>query len=238
MAWIKKVITDLGLNVDLANISDDGTVNYLGAVNLSKKGLKKIPIKFGYVLGFFNCSNNFLTSLKNAPKVVQGDFYCSNNKLKTLKYSPLTVKGGFYCSRNKLVSLEGCPKDINDSFECSINQLNSLEHCPENVLGYFSAHQNNIDTLKYFPKKILGYTNLCKNVVQDISTLGRFTVGEELYIGGNPVKKIVITNAKEIRYTPEELEKKFKNDEVIALKDALDTSLNSNSEDNKRKLKV
>jgi hypothetical protein len=48
----------------------------------------------------FDCSNNKLTSLINAPKFVGGTFYCENNKLTSLEGASTNVGGGFYCRNN------------------------------------------------------------------------------------------------------------------------------------------
>ena len=68
-----------------------------------------IKIKSKYVLpnlsdiivtGYFDCSNNNLTSLEGAPKEVGGDFDCSDNKLISLEGAPKEVGGGFDCYDN------------------------------------------------------------------------------------------------------------------------------------------
>ncbi len=48
----------------------------------------------------FDCSNNKLTSLINAPKFVGGTFYCENNKLTSLDGATEYVGGSFYCRNN------------------------------------------------------------------------------------------------------------------------------------------
>lgn len=48
----------------------------------------KIPYKFNYVKGDFNCSFCGLTSLENAPDKVDGVFNCSFNNLKNLDFIP------------------------------------------------------------------------------------------------------------------------------------------------------
>ena len=48
----------------------------------------------------FDCSNNKLTSLINAPKFVGGNFNCSYNELTSLEGASTNVGGGFYCRNN------------------------------------------------------------------------------------------------------------------------------------------
>ena len=52
-----------------------------GDVDLSRKDLIKIPLKFNKVNGLFSCSNNLLTSLEGCPKEGGGDFFGSRNNL-------------------------------------------------------------------------------------------------------------------------------------------------------------
>ena len=54
----------------------------MGGVDLSCKGLKGVlPVRFGNVAGYFNCSQNELTNLNGCPISVGGNFNCSSNKL-------------------------------------------------------------------------------------------------------------------------------------------------------------
>lgn len=118
---------------------------------LNSKGLKDLPnIRFGHVSGEFGCTNNFLTSLKNAPKTVGGWFHCSYNRLTDLEYSPTEVIG-FNCCNNKITSLEGCTQKVIDSFHCSNNKLTSLEHCPKNIKNSFNCDKNLLTSLEYCP---------------------------------------------------------------------------------------
>jgi hypothetical protein len=64
-------------------IRKDGSVNVLnGSVHLTFKKLTRLPIKFGIIHhGYFDVSNNKLTSLDNFPdEVTDGRVYVANNK--------------------------------------------------------------------------------------------------------------------------------------------------------------
>jgi ribose 5-phosphate isomerase RpiB len=111
------------LKIKNYTIYKDGTVDVNGDVYLTSLGLTKIPVKFGKVTGNFNCSNNQLTSLKNAPKEVTGYFDCSCNKLTSLKNAPEKVGRSFDCSFNNLTTLEYAPKEVNGYFNCSYNKV-------------------------------------------------------------------------------------------------------------------
>ena len=89
---------------------NNGLVDVDGDVDLSGKGLTKLPVKFGNVSGIFNCQNNQLTSLEGAPQSVGGD--------------------RFNCNNNQLTSLEGCPKEVGNTFDCSINNIYRLDFLP------------------------------------------------------------------------------------------------------------
>lgn len=91
--------------------NSDKTIDVDGDVYLQGKNLKKLPLKFNIVNGNFNCSENYLTSLKGAPVFVAKEFSCRDNHLTDVKHAPLSVKGNFNCSQNKLTSLQGYPND-------------------------------------------------------------------------------------------------------------------------------
>jgi len=67
-------------------LNSDGEVDVDGDVIITSlswryiREINEIPVKFGTVKGYFNCSGNNLTTLKNCPTSV-GEFYCYNNNL-------------------------------------------------------------------------------------------------------------------------------------------------------------
>jgi len=88
-------------------INSDGTVDVDGNVNIFNFGLTKLPLKFGKVSGYFNCSVNKLILLEGCPQSVGGYFECSINRLTTLKGCPQSVGGTFYLEDNELKDLYG-----------------------------------------------------------------------------------------------------------------------------------
>ena len=82
-------------NIQNYTINDDLSIDVYTNVNLSRLGLKELPLKFNNVRGYFNCNSNNLTSLKGSPKVCQSDFHCADNYLKSLEYSPELINGIF-----------------------------------------------------------------------------------------------------------------------------------------------
>ncbi len=104
-------------NIENYIINPDGSIDVNGNVELYKKGLTEIPLKFNRVSGYFSCSDNKLTSLIGSPEHVGGSFYCSDNQLTTLIGSPSYVGGSFSCGNNQLTSLEGYNGDY-DKLYC------------------------------------------------------------------------------------------------------------------------
>jgi hypothetical protein len=120
----------LEYNIRDWSINSEGLVDVNGDVKLYNSGLNKIPIKFGKIIGYFDCSNNELKSLEGSPHTVVGDFDCSNNELKSLEGCTHTVGGNFYCQYNQLTI-------INDELE---------------FVEYFDISYNPIDEVfKLFP---------------------------------------------------------------------------------------
>ena len=156
---IEKICKNLGIE-DFQIV--DGLVNVLGNVNISAKKLKKIPVKFGRVEGYFWCHNNQLTSLEGSPQSVGRDFDCYNNQLTHLEGGPRSVGGDFGCSNNQLTSLEGAPRSVGGYFSCSNNQLTHLEGAPRSVGGNFYCNNNQLTTLEGSPRSVGGYF-YCRN---------------------------------------------------------------------------
>ena len=163
-------------------INSDGTLDVMGNVDLASRealysdkffesGLKKLPLKFNYVSGNFDCHVNKLTSLEGSPKEVGGNFNCCYNQLITLEGAPKEVGGFFDCSFNQLITLEGAPRKVG-VFCCDNNQLISLYGAPELASarirvkgGIFNCEKNPLPSLfkkmiysKYF-KEIIKWQN-------------------------------------------------------------------------------
>jgi hypothetical protein len=133
-------------------INDDLSIDVNGDVNLAYKNLEHLPLKFNYIEGSFDCSNNELKSLEGCPQTVGGSFECSDNKLKSLEGCPQTVNGNFGCRINKLKSLEGSPQTVGGTFRCIHNELKTLKGSPQTVGGNFSCSHNELKDLEHFPE--------------------------------------------------------------------------------------
>ena len=104
-------------------INTDGSIDVDGHVDLSQENLIKIPIRFNKINGYFDCCNNYLTSLEGSPVEVNGDFSCSYNKLKSFEYVPKIIRGGFICSYNNIKSFEYFPSFVKGYFGCYDNPI-------------------------------------------------------------------------------------------------------------------
>jgi hypothetical protein len=137
-------------DIENYTINSDNSVDVDDDVWLYNKGLKSIPLNFNIVNGYFECGDNYLTSLKGCPVRVGSWFYCHGNNLTSLQYSPQYVENGnFSCDNNKIESLQYCTELIRSDFSCSYNKLTSLEHHPT-VYGEFYCGYNQINTFENF----------------------------------------------------------------------------------------
>ncbi|SDK22887.1 hypothetical protein SAMN05192566_0714 [Methylophilus rhizosphaerae] len=157
-------------------INEDLTVDVDGSVDISDNQLKIIPVQFGKVNGYFDCSFNELTSLKGCPYDIEkylncsfneitsleyatrvvGSFDCSYNKLNSLKHAPVLVFEDFDCSENHLKSIEHAPVEVTGNFDCGYNKLLSLKGCPIKIGGDFDCSYNQLSTLEHSPKEVGG----------------------------------------------------------------------------------
>lgn len=117
-------------------------VNVAGDLDLNRKNLLFIPVKFNEIKGALFCGQNQLTSIEFSPDYIGRSFYCNDNNLTTLEFCPGYVGGIFNCGSNKLSSLKFCPQIVGDDFYCDNNKLTSLEFCPQRVGGIFACGDN------------------------------------------------------------------------------------------------
>lgn len=170
----------LGHNIYNYTINDNLTVDVNGNVSLEYKTLTEIPVKFNIVNGYFDCSHNLLTSLKNSPKKVNA-FYCYNNQLTSLKYLPEIITNTLTINNNQITSLKYIPDNIQYIF-CLNNPINTLKYIPvnnminntiyntydkfrKNIPGeytYFSWNQKELDN--YWEKEIKNEISVFKNL--------------------------------------------------------------------------
>jgi len=157
------------------SIREDLLVNVVGDVELSQKQLTSIPVEFNHVAGIFDCSENFLTTLKGCPKTLNDTFDCSHNLLTSLHFAPTVAPKSFYCANNRLTSLEGVPKNIGETFHCPNNLLNSLWGGPEIVGEYYRCTGNPIMTLDFLPEQVGAHFSIDNiDIIKNIAPIQKF----------------------------------------------------------------
>jgi hypothetical protein len=108
-------------------VNPDGSIDVNGDVSLSYDGLTELPLTFNKVTGYFDCSNNKLTSLKGCPRWVGGYFGCGYNDLTSLEFSPDYIGGSFWCQYNNLTD-NYCDTEIGGDFYTSLKQDGLTEY--------------------------------------------------------------------------------------------------------------
>lgn len=119
-AEVAKICEEYGIKNWTLN--SDGLVDVDGDIDLHKKGLTELPLKFGEVTGCFDCSHNKITSLEGAPHTVGRYFYFTHNKLTSLEFAPKLIDGAFSCENNNIRSFEGLV-NIGGHFYCHGNPV-------------------------------------------------------------------------------------------------------------------
>jgi hypothetical protein len=108
-------------SIENYTINSDGSIDVDGRVDLYKKGLTELPLRFNKVTGYFLCDDNNLTTLKGCPRWIGGNFICSYNQLTSLEFSPDYVGGGFWCQYNNLTN-NYCDTEIGGNFYTTLKQ--------------------------------------------------------------------------------------------------------------------
>ena len=161
-----------GYDIINYTFNDDGSIDVNENVDLSHRRLTKLPIKFRNVTGYFDCSNNNLTSLEGCPVTIGGSFYCYYNSLTSLEGCPKTVGDYFYCSYNSLTSLLGSSKMFGGDFNCNKNNLTSLVGGPETVGGDFNCRENKLTSLEGCPETVGGTFDCSSNKLKSLEGIG------------------------------------------------------------------
>ena len=134
------------LKINDYSINPDGSIDVNGDIELRHLHLHKLPLRFNYVNGNFDCASNWLKTLEDCPRHITGYFDCSDNILTSLEGGPKTIGNGFDCSYNhKLTSLEGGPV-VNENYYyyCQIESLVSLDGFLGNYNQLVCYNKNNL----------------------------------------------------------------------------------------------
>ncbi len=201
-------------------INEDGTVDVDGDVDLSRKRLTELPLKFGRVNGYFACDYNLLKKLEGSPKYVGFFFSCGYNDLKTLEGGPKVVIDSYYCAHNNLVNFKGFPEDYYEYSYFANNPIfKLLKDIPQDKINKFIYWCNEFDSidnegneisLKGSPKCVVNYFGCYNNKLKTLEGGPETVIGDyycsdnnlvsfkgfpedyELYVNfyGNPVYKL------------------------------------------------
>ena len=145
-------------NKGLFEVSASGDIE----ISYKAQSLTNEYFEWSNIDGSFFCTyNNYITTLKGAPKYVSQTFSIKGCKnLETLEGAPETVEeGSFICSCcNSLKSLEGAPKKVGGIFSCnSCKGLTSLKGAPKEFSEeFYCPYCDSLQTLEGAPKKVGG----------------------------------------------------------------------------------
>jgi len=108
-------------------------VNVNKKVNISNLKLKEIPVKFHTVMGNFDCSMNFLTTLENIPTALHGKLFCCfNKKMTSLKSISKRIE---YCEE---MDFTGTPITHDIMGLLMISGLKKVIGLPEDITKYIT----------------------------------------------------------------------------------------------------
>jgi len=133
-------------------ITNDFMIDVDGDVDLSDSlETDEIPYKFGIVTGYFNCSRNGLTSLKNCPDEVGGDFDFSENRVTNFEFAPKKVGESMDGTQNLLSSFNNIP-EVEHNTQLAYNKFKSVGDLNLSLYDryggkYLSLHKNPITYL-------------------------------------------------------------------------------------------
>ena len=129
------------LGIEKYTINKDGSIDVHQSVYIIGD-YTKIPIKFNIVNGNFDCSDNNLKTLENAPNEVYGNVILNGNQLTNLIGCPSIITGDLYVLMNDLRSLEGAPEKCEDFVISNNVNLKSLKYSPTIVNDYYCVNCN------------------------------------------------------------------------------------------------
>lgn len=98
--WLKSV------HIRNFYIHDDLTVDVHQDVSIYNLRLSSLPVQFGRINGYFECSHNNLYSLKGAPREVNGDACFNYNCLTSIEYCPSIVHKDLMLRDNPILNID------------------------------------------------------------------------------------------------------------------------------------
>ena len=149
-----------GVKYDIFNLPK-GKHLVFKEIIISGLQLTELPDLSSVEVGYFNCSDNSLKSLKGSPKVVHGNFCCNNNELMSFESTTQQV-GSLFCHNNPAPNLKGIPQDI-FTIICGSKEFKSFEGAPPRIGGTLRCAMSNITDLEGCPQEIGGNLELNNN---------------------------------------------------------------------------
>ena len=132
-------------------LTDEGTVDVDGDIDMSYSTYPRIPVKFGVVSGNFEIANCKITSLEGCPRTVGIRFNCGHNpQLESLVGGPDTVHGDCYFSFCVSVkNLEGSPTRVDGTFHINnCRSLRNLKGLPHRMGGLDFSYNEELESLE------------------------------------------------------------------------------------------
>lgn len=155
-------IVNYTINIDYS-VDIDGDVNLSCVRDKNNEVITKIPIKFGKITGYFDCSYNRLENLENSPNWVGGNFKCNaqyDDSFESLIGGPRWVGGRYECDDNiNLRTLEGCPENIGYEFNFSDTSVYDFDILP-NEYGNLTFNSTPLSILIRFINDDISVFNL------------------------------------------------------------------------------
>ena len=94
-------------------------------------------IRFGYVRGDFDVSNNRISHLSGMPIRIDGSFICSSNRLESLVGCPAVIGGDLHIGKNPIKGFGGIGK-VSGSVFAKDTLIQSLDGLPLGMSGDFN----------------------------------------------------------------------------------------------------
>lgn len=134
-------------------INPDGTIDVDGDICIDTD-LKRLPIQFGIVTGFFwICGASLLTTLEGCPRECE-NFSAEDTLIKSLVGGPEVVYDRYDISGCKRIkNLEGAPRRVGVAFWVNLTPLTSLMGVPDGI-EYLYCRGTNITDLKGAPNNL------------------------------------------------------------------------------------
>jgi len=171
------------------NASDEMDITCADIINetdldVSNKYISSIDgIQYFSSLNYFNCENNFITSLEGLPASLK-NLIAGNNKIETILGFPVNMIH-IEIDKNLIVNLPAFPDKL-DFFSANYNKIKSLPAFPSTLQRLFVGY-NNLTAMPTFPEGM--YDIACNN--NQLNSIPNIPVSlAALFCGSNFLKNL------------------------------------------------